>query len=94
MGDGAHDFNPIADLTATEVVEFLKYLGAPKSVIEKPRRQPFRRADRRGRMGITYKELDAYLTGGQIPDEKRELVERMHRASEHKRRGIVFYKEV
>lgn len=94
-GDGAHDFNPIADLTATEVVEFLKYLGAPKSVIERPPSAAlFDGQTDEDEMGITYKELDAYLTGGQIPDEKRELVERMHRASEHKRRGIVFYKEV
>ena len=34
-GDGAYDFNPIADLTVTEVYEFLRYLGAPESVIQK-----------------------------------------------------------
>ena len=34
-GDGAHDFNPIADLTVTEIYEFLRYLDAPKCVIEK-----------------------------------------------------------
>ena len=28
-GDGAYDLNPIADLTATEVFEFLRYLKAP-----------------------------------------------------------------
>ncbi|MEE0897214.1 MAG: NAD(+) synthase, partial [Acutalibacteraceae bacterium] len=32
-GDGAHDFNPIADLTVTEIYEFLRYLDAPKCVI-------------------------------------------------------------
>ena len=35
-GDGAHDFNPIADLTVTEIYEFLRYLKAPSCVIEKP----------------------------------------------------------
>ena len=28
-GDGAFDLNPIADLTATEIFEFLRYLNAP-----------------------------------------------------------------
>ena len=28
-GDGAYDFNPIGDLTVTEVYEFLRYLNAP-----------------------------------------------------------------
>jgi NAD+ synthase len=34
-GDGGYDFNPIADLTVTEVYEFLRYLGAPAAIIEK-----------------------------------------------------------
>jgi NAD+ synthase len=34
-GDGACDFNPISDLTVTEVYEFLRFLDAPASVIEK-----------------------------------------------------------
>lgn len=34
-GDGAFDLNPIADLTATEVFEFLRYLNAPESIITK-----------------------------------------------------------
>ena len=34
-GDGAYDFNPIGDLTVTEVYEFLRFLGAPASILEK-----------------------------------------------------------
>ena len=34
-GDGAYDLNPIADLTATEIFEFLRYLKAPEAVITK-----------------------------------------------------------
>ena len=34
-GDGASDFDPIADLSATEVFAFLEYLGAPRQIIEK-----------------------------------------------------------
>ncbi|MEE1505144.1 MAG: NAD(+) synthase, partial [Acutalibacteraceae bacterium] len=34
-GDGAHDFNPIADLTVTEIYEFLRYLNAPEFIIKK-----------------------------------------------------------
>ena len=30
-GDGAHDFNPIADLTVTEIYDFLRYLGDPRT---------------------------------------------------------------
>ena len=34
-GDGASDFNPIADLTATEVFDFLRWLNAPAHIVEK-----------------------------------------------------------
>ena len=34
-GDGGHDFNPIADLTVTEIYEFLRFLHAPENIITK-----------------------------------------------------------
>ena len=34
-GDGAFDFNPIADLTVTEIYKFLTYLDVPKRIINK-----------------------------------------------------------
>ncbi|MEE0410236.1 MAG: NAD(+) synthase, partial [Clostridia bacterium] len=93
-GDGAHDFNPIADLTVTEIYEFLRYLDAPKCVIEKaPSAALFDGQTDETEMGVTYAELDSYLSGGDIPADKKEIVERMHRTSEHKRKGIAVYEE-
>ena len=51
-GDGAHDFNPISDLTATEVFEF------------------------------------RYLMTGEAEERDREIIERFHARSEHKRHPI------
>ena len=91
-GDGAHDFNPIADLTVTEIYEFLRYLGAPKCVMEKaPSAALFDGQTDETEMGVTYAELDAFLAGAEIPADKQQAVERMHRASEHKRKGIAVY---
>ena len=91
-GDGAHDFNPIADLTVTEIYEFLHYLDAPKCVIEKaPSAALFDGQTDETEMGVTYGELDAYLSGGDIPEDKKIIVERMHKTSEHKRKGISVY---
>ena len=91
-GDGAHDFNPIADLTVTEIYEFLRYLDAPKCVIEKaPSAALFDGQTDETEMGVTYAELDTYLSGGVIPADKKEIVERMHKSSEHKRKGISVY---
>ncbi len=91
-GDGAHDFNPIADLTVTEVYEFLRYLNAPRCVIEKaPSAALFDGQTDETEMGVTYAELDAYLAGGSIPAEKQAIVDRLHRVSEHKRTGTATY---
>ena len=92
-GDGAHDFNPIADLTVTEIYEFLRYLDAPKCVIEKaPSAALFDGQTDETEMGVTYAELDIYLSGSGISEEKKTIIERLHNASEHKRKGIAVYK--
>ena len=88
-GDGAHDFNPIADLTVTEIYEFLRYLDAPKCVIEKaPSAALFDGQTDETEMGVTYAELDTYLSGEDIPADKKEIVEHMHKASKHKRKKL------
>ena len=92
-GDGAHDFNPIADLTVTEIYEFLRYLDAPKCVIEKaPSAALFDGQTEETEMGVSYAELDTYLSGSGISEEKKTIIERLHNASEHKRKGIAVYK--
>lgn len=91
-GDGACDFNPIADLTVTEIYEFLRYLKAPKCVIEKaPSAGLFDGQTDESEMDFTYKELDTYLDGGKIDDAVLERIQRMHARSEHKRREILTF---
>lgn len=88
-GDGAHDFNPIADLTVTEIYEFLRFLNAPEFIIKKaPSAALFDGQTDESEMGVTYAELDAYLTENAIDQDKAAIIERLHTASEHKRRGI------
>ena len=62
-GDGAFDFNPIADLTATEIFDFLRYLGAPPEIIEKaPSAGLFEGQTDEKEMGVTYAAIDEYLS--------------------------------
>ena len=83
FGDGAYDFNPIGDLTVTEVYEFLKYLGAPECVIKKaPSAALFDDQTDEGEMGITYKKIDEYLCIGTGSKEDIRIIERYHRISE------------
>ena len=92
MGDGAHDFNPISDLTVTEIYEFLRWLNAPACIIEKaPSAGLFDGQTDELEMGITYNELDAFLFGETVSDTAKQSIQRMHDKSKHKREGIKHY---
>ena len=93
-GDGAYDFNPIADLTATEVIEFLKYLDAPVSIRTKaPSAGLFEGQTDEQEMGVTYAAIDRYILTGVATEEDRAIIDRFHRRSEHKRRPAAVYTE-
>lgn len=94
-GDGAHDFNPIADLTATEIFEFLEYLKAPRCIIDKaPSAGLFDGQTDEQEMGVTYKAIDEFLLKGTAGETDMAVIRRFHERSEHKRRPIAKYKEI
>ena len=84
-GDGAFDFNPIADLTATEVFAFLRHLGAPSAIVDKaPSAGLFEGQTDETEMGVTYAALDAYLQSGEATAHDRAIIDRHHAAAAHK----------
>ncbi|MCL2059510.1 MAG: NAD(+) synthase [Oscillospiraceae bacterium] len=86
-GDGAFDFNPIADLTVTEVYEFLRSLGAPESIINKaPSAGLYDGQTDEGEMGVTYRSIDDLLLSGATNAHDLSIIEKFHRASRHKRK--------
>lgn len=91
-GDGAYDFNPIADLTVTEIYEFLRFLKAPARIIEKaPSAGLFEGQTDEKELGITYAELDQYLLSGTAAPQTHTMIEQLHKMSEHKRAVAVSY---
>ena len=92
-GDGAYDLNPIADLTATEIFEFLRYLKAPEAVITKaPSAGLFEGQTDEEDMGVTYAAIDKYITTGQANEKDKAIIDRYHARSDHKRRDPLRYK--
>ena len=91
-GDGASDFNPIADLTASEVFEFLAFLGGPDSIVHKaPSAGLFEGQTDEDDMGITYAAIDHFLETGEATEEQKAILDRYHSRSEHKRQPIATY---
>ena len=92
-GDGASDFNPISDLTATEVFAFLEYLDAPRSIIDKaPSAGLFDGQTDEQEMGVSYRAIDTFLTEGTGEEKDLAVIRRYHGRSEHKRRPIPTYR--
>jgi len=91
-GDGAYDFNPIADLTVTEVYEFLRFLEAPEVVITKPPSAAlFDGQTDEQEMGITYAAIDNYILNGVVCDADKTKIDGYHAHSAHKRRMPACY---
>ncbi|MDO4569667.1 MAG: NAD(+) synthase [Planctomycetia bacterium] len=85
-GDGAYDFNPIADLTVSEIFDFLRFLGAPDAIINKaPSAGLFEGQTDEGEMGISYADIDRFLLSGEGDSSVVEKIVARQRASAHKR---------
>lgn len=85
-GDGACDFNPIGDLSVAEIYEFLRYLGAPENIIKKaPSAGLFDGQTDEKEMGVSYAAIDSYIDGREVSAGEKEIIERYHRSSGHKR---------
>ena len=91
-GDGACDFNPIADLTVTEIYEFLTYLKAPENIIRKaPSAGLFEGQTDEAEMGVTYDEIEMYMETGSCGSDNDARIHRAHAVTEHKRRMPLVY---
>jgi len=90
-GDGAFDFNPISDLTVTEIYEFLRFLNAPDFIINKaPSAGLFDGQTDESEMGISYRSIDEFLLNGKASEHDRAIIERFHESSEHKRKTLLY----
>lgn len=85
-GDGGVDLVPLVSLGKGEVREMAAYLGLPDSIVNKqPSAGLWEGQTDENEMGTTYEKIDAYLRGEEIPEEDKQIIDRMHRNSAHKR---------
>ena len=87
-GDGGVDLVPIANLTKAEVYEWAKELGVHEDVINKaPSAGLWEGQTDENEMGTTYNMIDKVVEGkrDEVPKKDLEIIDRLHRISEHKR---------
>lgn len=81
-GDSVGDFSPMSFLTVTEVKQIGHLLGLPKQLVEKTPIDGLCGKTDEENLGFTYEELDIYIRTGEIADkEKKELIDRKHKAN-------------
>lgn len=84
-GDGAYDFNPIADLTVEEVYELLRYLNAPSNIVKKaPSAGLYEGQTDEQDLGITYKDVGDYLKGKKVSLKIQSKIEKAKTINAHK----------
>ncbi len=93
-GDGACDFNPIADLTVEEVYAHLRALNCPSSVVDKaPSAGLYPGQTDEDELGIKYSDVDKYVKGEPLPQDIHDKIARAERTSAHKRRMPLLFGE-
>ncbi len=85
-GDGGVDIMPLGNLVKSQVRDLARHLGVPREIIDKaPSAGLWAGQTDEGEMGLTYEQLDAYFTTGQVPEAvKRKIEDRIARHA-HKR---------
>ena len=85
-GDGGVDILPISTLKKYEVYQWAKALGVPQQIIDRlPTAGLWEGQTDEAEMGTTYALIDAYLEGKEIPQKDKEIIDRLHKISAHKR---------
>ncbi|MBT0726534.1 ammonia-dependent NAD(+) synthetase [Rosenbergiella australiborealis] len=89
-GDGGTDINPIFRLNKQQGKQILAYLGCPQHLYLKHPTADLE-DDRPGlqdevALGVTYADIDAYLEGKTIPQDRAAIIENWYLKTEHKRR--------
>ncbi|WP_053385777.1 ammonia-dependent NAD(+) synthetase [Leucobacter japonicus] len=93
FGDGAADVVPLDGLTKGQGASLLRALDAPERLWKKAPTadllddQPGQTDE--SSLGVSYSEIDAFLTGNTVDPSSVENLERRYRATEHKRRQPV-----
>ncbi len=85
-GDGSVDILPLGNLVKRQVKELACFLGIPQEIIDKPPSAGLWPGQTdEAELGLSYEELDSYLTTGKAADRTKQKIERIIVSSSHKR---------
>ena len=81
-GDGACDFNPLADLTSAEVIQLGKEMGLPHEIMSREPSDGLCGKTDEENLGFSYEDLDRHLSGEIFSQEIEDKIEyNLHKVS-------------
>lgn len=94
-GDGAHDINPLANITKREVYILAKELEVPESIITaKPSADLWLGQTDEEELGITYKQIDNYIINGTSGNtDIDKMIKEKNEKNMHKLKPIQVFNE-
>jgi NAD+ synthase len=85
-GDGGVDLLPISQFLKREIRELARALDIPQQIISKaPSAGLWEGQTDETEMGVTYKDIDDFLSGQTISEPAQARIDQLHKVSEHKR---------
>lgn len=86
-GDGSVDILPLGNLVKRQVKELAVFLEIPQEIIDKPPSAGLWPGQTdEDELGLSYNELDDYLTGGKAPSKIKQKIGKLIASSDHKRK--------
>ncbi|MEW6621756.1 MAG: NAD(+) synthase [Bacillota bacterium] len=85
-GDGGVDIEPLGNMLKCQVYQLAKHLNIPEAIIQRaPTAGLWTDQTDEEEMGITYRELDKYLSTQEGPQQVADIVDKLFAKSKHKR---------
>jgi NAD+ synthase len=86
-GDGSVDILPLGNLVKRQVKELAEFLVIPQEIINKPPSAGLWTGQTdEDELGVSYSELDSYLTGGKVQEKIKPTIAKLIDSSSHKRK--------
>ncbi len=83
-GDSTYDIGVLNDYTVEEVIRIGAYLDVPPQVLYKTPNDDLSNSTDEDKLGVTYREIAAYMNGEEVSEAAKARIEKLHRGAAHK----------
>ena len=83
-GDSTYDIGVLNDYTVEEVIRIGEALEVPPQVLYKTPNDDLSNQTDEDKLGVTYREIAAYMNGEEVSEEAAKRIEKLHAGAAHK----------